>query len=570
MINMNILDSSRNGLKKRLICLIMLLIIISSLGNMDYINAISVKDYLYDTHVTPNQIMVSDFETISQWTKGSGGTMVRDTINFKEGLQGIKLTSPSSAINCFMTKTIAINFINNYLRIWVYIDDIANLGELRIYISKNSSFADFITNNLYQFLLTYPLITGWNEIVIPFDSSSFTKTSSGGYSFYNIMTNAVRIRLRITAKSSTPVSVTFDDLQMVQNQFSGAVTIMFDDNYINTKTYAYTKMEQYGYNGVIALSPNTQIGGANYLKVTDDIMLYQKGWDIIGHGYNHTNFLYLTSSGLVENIIYNQKWMMQQGFNRSAFFISAPYHGWNETIANTIDDYYTFFRCRSISSQVETSNPLNPDKLKVKGILNTVTLSTAKTLMNNTKAFGNWAIILFHHLVVTPTVETEWSISDFNDLIDYIHSIGLRVITMSDKYYELTNVPIWITKDRLEYFIDSGNYTYQWRLKSGISQTAYQIQFDDELGFNSLNYDSGKVISNSLSASIQPPTGDAFYIRVMIWDNSDNPSIYSNYIQQFNVFTIINKGIISFFMIGVLIFVPIGLVLVLIIGGKRR
>ena len=54
-------------------------------------------------------------------------------------------------------------------------------------------------------------------------------------------------------------------------------------------------------------------------------------------------------------------------------------------------------------------------------------------------------ILGFHDLVVSPSANTEWAIDDFSDLMDYIASKDVAVLTFSEVWelslYDKTGIP---------------------------------------------------------------------------------------------------------------------------------
>ena len=81
-----------------------------------------------------------------------------------------------------------------------------------------------------------------------------------------------------------------------------------------------------------------------------------------------------------------------------------------------------------------------------------------------------------------------------------------------------------------DYCIFGPSITISWVYTDpeGTTQSAYQVQIDDNAGFSSPNYDSGKILSSSTAIYAQPLTWNTTYrARVMVWDGSDSASAWA-------------------------------------------
>lgn len=69
-----------------------------------------------------------------------------------------------------------------------------------------------------------------------------------------------------------------------------------------------------------------------------------------------------------------------------------------------------------------------------------------------------------------------------------------------------------------------------WTYSGGTPQSAYRIQIDDDAGFSSPNYDSGKILSSN--TAVYAATGltwnTTYRSRVMVWDGADTASPWTN------------------------------------------
>jgi len=81
-----------------------------------------------------------------------------------------------------------------------------------------------------------------------------------------------------------------------------------------------------------------------------------------------------------------------------------------------------------------------------------------------------------------------------------------------------------------DYCIFGPSITVSWVYTDpeGTTQTAYRMQIDDNAGFSSPDYDSGKILSSSTAIYAIGLTWNTTYrARVMVWDGSDNASAWA-------------------------------------------
>src|SRR3972149_650909 len=150
-------------------------------------------------------IQIDDFENASSWIPDPGvENPTADTINYKEGIQGLKL-NVTNGNKYLVDKAINLNLSTaNDFGIWIYIPDATNFSYFRLYFTSSPS-ADF--NSSYFTYSSYDGFTsGWHKLV--FDKSKFTNTNNENWN--NMMT---KMRVIIYATLGNNTSATIDDLR---------------------------------------------------------------------------------------------------------------------------------------------------------------------------------------------------------------------------------------------------------------------------------------------------------------------------------------------------------------------
>lgn len=145
---------------------------------------------------------IATFENNEIW---SGGTI--DTVNFRIGIQGRKLTSASGATDT-MSRIISIDLTSNglgssdYVEFEVYIDTPANLSSCIVKLG-DIGLTNYFSKNCTSLITT----TGWN--LVKFLRSSMSSTGSPD------ATNIQKIQIEVVSVGATTVNCTFDNWQMV-------------------------------------------------------------------------------------------------------------------------------------------------------------------------------------------------------------------------------------------------------------------------------------------------------------------------------------------------------------------
>lgn len=384
--------------------------------------------------------LFEDFENISDWTlSGTGAALVVDTTNFKSGTQSLKLSS-TNAVYGVITKTINSTVFSQArtFTFWIYIHDSTKLnqsGTTSLYISSTTDISKYFswTFNISRFR------NGWNKVII--NKSEFSNTGSENWD--NTM---VRIRFRFVSLSGQTASVSLD--KFVINEYNRPKVILtFDDGRISQYDEAYTYMQTKDMTGVLFLSGENLDTTGSYVTTSNVNTMYSNGWDISTHGGVDLTTL-STVSEMESEMTLNQNVLINNGWTRNSCHkhYAYPNGAYNDT-SDTAFNNLGFFTGRTILTDTPhglTGIPVdNYVRLKCGYITNATTLATVEARVDSAIKHGQTLILVFHSLVASPSVSTEWAISDFQSLIDYIYTKKtaslLDVVTISEWYNGLTN-----------------------------------------------------------------------------------------------------------------------------------
>lgn len=217
-------------------------------------------------------------------------------------------------------------------------------------------------------------------------------------------------------------------------QQSGVI-LTFDDTNRTCYSYARHKLEEYGYKATCYINPGypmleqeIPIGGANdawkvwWLRTLD--------YEITSHAWDHTNLTTLTEDEIREDFRKTVEWLQYHGFDYGHF--AAPYNAINDLVRSVGKEFHV-----TISGGGGTffdPNEFDCYAMPRYAVDETTDLNTLKSVLQYVKN-KNKAITLYFHDVEPRTTDIPYSsISQvkFEEIIDYIASIDLKVMRMKD------------------------------------------------------------------------------------------------------------------------------------------
>lgn len=376
--------------------------------------------------------LLEDFE--SGFAQDLGwGTVTHSTDYVKTGTKSLKIVSSTGASAMGIgKKTIALD-LSSYdkMTVWFYVPDLTNFKRISFYLSSSTTFATYFsvaanvqTGNGYT-----GVKQGWNKLV--FSRADWTNT--GGESWSNQM---VRMRVYVYATGTDVTTTAYIDNMTFGGKSIGNVLLTFDDGYDDVYTDAYPYMAAKGLKGT-AYIPGSLIGGTGFMTVEQLTTLYAAGWAISNHTFTHSNMGAYSQAQAYAEIEAGRQWLINNGFPRAADHVCYPNGAYNSDVLLAMTQAGAKTG-RTIGTW-RGQNDLYPYELNVVAIDNNTSLATAKTYIDDVINKGETIIIYLHKLVVSPSVGTEWSIANFQGLIDYIVQKKIRALTIDEWFEGLTN-----------------------------------------------------------------------------------------------------------------------------------
>lgn len=383
-------------------------------------------------------VLAESFDTISQFVggnaAGASGSIAANTTLVREGVASLAITATNGGY--YGTKIISLDCSQEW--VWgvaVYVGSITGIVNLTIYLSSSATLASYFSH----IISVSRLHVGWNVINIA--PSEWSNT--GGESWSNTM---IRLRVRLSSNVSVTANVIFDGLYRSVNSRS-KVMVVFDDNWDSAYTQGYLYMLSKGMVG-------TQYVISSYVNQPGRMTIGQlnecqdNGWCIANHTATHVNLASLPDQASVESeLVICRDFLRINGFN-SPLDVAYPNGAYDDKVLSAMDSLSMLSGSTVTPLYEATFSGVAERYLIGRHSVNNVdSLATMKNVIDTAIAKKTSVIILFHKIVASPSVSTEWSITNFRELIDYISSKASQIdpITMSEWRTRMQVAPLDIS-----------------------------------------------------------------------------------------------------------------------------
>ena len=367
---------------------------------------------------------LDNFENINNWTLNGLNTsyIVADTLNFKEGKQGLKLVAKNGD-KVFATRNINNNFSNTKnFAFDIYIYDASTLGYLTFYFTSQGNWSKY-----FYYTIRSPSRNGWNHFII----KKSDMTNIGGEDWNNKMTIFRLASYPITGKDT---NVTIDNFRYNAPE-RAKIIFTFDDGTIGDSDVAEPILTSNNQRAVSFVT-TSWLNHTNFMTLEDLKKLQNAGWDISSHTISHPNLTALDDNNLTIELNNSYDWLVNNGFQKSAGFIAYPFGYYNDRVIGKVKQRYIFARGvdDGIQPHMESGSGDGLYKLKIMEIRNTTSVQLVKNRIDSTIDQGQLTILLFHRIVKSDPNKYEYLESDFKQISDYIKSRNsdIDVITFSD------------------------------------------------------------------------------------------------------------------------------------------
>ncbi|MBI2853341.1 MAG: PD40 domain-containing protein [Chloroflexi bacterium] len=390
--------------------------------------------------VNPNEGVITTFQSGHGFTYTSGGgSSVDDPTFFSMGNQSLKVTTNGLGTQSVVTKTgisPTINISGEIIKLVVAVDNTERLtsnGQFLVAFSSDGFASNYAAYSATAAAWMAKPGGAWVTSAWSFADAYVSGTPNLA------AINAIRIYVRdigTGALNAWIQSISYYPPKLDH----GIATFTFDDSYASQYTYGLAKLKTYGYPATAYIIPDS-IGTSGSLSLAQlHDMQDNNGWDISAHDYEV--LAGMTPAQTEAELLRIKNYLATNNLNGGQHF-SYP-GGYYDTsiLLPLVKQYFTTAREATMGEHevFPSSNYYGLKTISLTDPSNTpATIATQVTEAINNK---DWLILVFHNLVTTtPQYSTEYSVSDFNAIVDNMQAQGIEVKTVSQVLAELNSVP---------------------------------------------------------------------------------------------------------------------------------
>jgi hypothetical protein len=385
--------------------------------------------------------LITQFATGHGWTNytSSAASFTDDTTTNALGTQSVQsVTKTDNTPAQVQGGGYAVNATGKMVVIWLKVDGVANLTELNLYAgdaslanSYNWTIADAggVAQHVFREGEWMPVVLGFADAIA---AGSPNRASL----------NLFRLRSRATTGNAVTVHIGGLGLTDEPNAFpNGVISISCDDSYLSQYVELRKALDVYGW-GATAYTIVDRLGVAGFMTLAQLKDLEQNhNWEVAGHSYTMANHAIgygnMTDADCEADIRNLKKWLVDNNF-RGADHLAYPLGSFTPSTQAVMGKYFS--TGRTVTNRlIETIRPSDRMRLRSLSVTNTITLATAKAMVDKVVANKGWGILTFHELVTTPTLGAHWAIADMIALIDYIATKGVPVMPVGEVSSRLQN-----------------------------------------------------------------------------------------------------------------------------------
>ena len=381
------------------------------------------KNYIIDQGT-----LLHNFENLNDWTLNGLHTsyIEADTINLKEGNQGLKLVAKNGD-KVYATRNINNDFSKTKNFVFdVYVYDETTLNYVTVYVTSQKDWSKYFHYTIGK------LLNGWNHVVI----KRSDMINTGGDDWNNTM---IMFRLTSYPIIGKDTSITIDNFRY--DMYGRAKLIFnFDDGTIGDLVAEpiLTANNQ----RAVSFITISWLDHKDFMTLDNLKRLQRLGWDISSHTISHPDLTTLDDNNLTIELNNSYDWFINNGFQKSAGFLAYPFGYYNNNVITKAKQRYIL--ARSVESGIlphmipEYRDDLY--KLKIIEARNNTPVQLVKDKIDNTIDQGQLIILVFHRIVKNNPSKYEYLESDFKQISDYVTSRGpdIDVVTFTD--YMIPNI----------------------------------------------------------------------------------------------------------------------------------
>lgn len=365
--------------------------------------------------------VLQDFESLDGWTITQGnGSLSLDTVHHLQGKSTLRIMTGAGTSTTIQKEGPFDLSSYQVVRLWYYLPNLASVATVALELLQANG-AKFM---YYQ---GTPYKLGWNSFEV--QRAGFRNNNGASW-------DAPFDRLKITVKQKgTGIAwASIDRIEGITATTSPAICINFDDGYESVFTNAFPIMQARKIRGTSYIV--TSYVGQQEMVTWDECReMNNAGWDIASHSNTHPNMTLLTATEIDKELTTARDILIAQGLVRAANFVAYPYGSNNELVQSRMAANQMTLG-RGVIDHYLTCPPNFNYTIEARNIDRITPLSEVERAIDDAIEGGHIISLLFHKIEETPVEDTDWSVDDFRQLMDYIVEKQIQPLTIT-QYNEL-------------------------------------------------------------------------------------------------------------------------------------
>lgn len=374
-------------------------------------------------------------------TNAGGSSNLNDVGDFVLGSQSASITTNAAGAAKTLKRTAYVptwDFTGKMPRVYVKLDNVTKVSGLDLYLGNNN-LADYFkfTMNSTQ-AQKWTTEGDWVAFSMPWSGTHVSTTGSPN----RAAIQDVQLRA-VDNNTGTAVTLHTNEIGMAAEATvdypTGVASFTFDDGFDSQYVEAKPILDLYGFPGTAYLIID-KLGSPGYMTLAQASTLQTaSAWEIGYHSYDSAvhaaDFTATPELDLRADIETGRQWLYDNGFEGHCQ-CAYPHGAFRDPAAITdgldvADDYFS--GCRTIFERHREAFPASHNhKLRTLYVTNTDTVASIEDAIDAAVANKEWVILVFHKLVTSPTVSTEYGIAEFASIAAYVSASGIAVKTVGD------------------------------------------------------------------------------------------------------------------------------------------
>ena len=208
------------------------------------------------------------------------------------------------------------------------------------------------------------------------------------------------------------------------------MAITFDDGWESVFTIARPILDRYGYKATL-YAVTGRIGTEGYVRTDQLKLLGDAGWCIGSHTQTHPVLPKLDEDQVYDELAHSQLWLIENGFINGSRHFAFPYGGYNRSVLRIVQSLYdtaVTTHKRPVRLPLDKAYLLPRQGLGSSRLNSGYSVERARRLLEKVEKSHRCQIVYLHKI----GPGGEWSPEQFEEIIDYVHALGLKVLTIED------------------------------------------------------------------------------------------------------------------------------------------